>query len=197
MAGVKGFRANVDLQPVFDHYKCVTYVCSYFTKDETECSQAIMTAAKESKAGNLSIREGLRKIGAVFLSGREVSSQEFVFRCMPELWLRKIFPKLYLLIQIYQKELEEKESFVISLSNIRSLVKHSIDLRFDRNINDSDLILLPETQLLCHTDDEEIRNSLSTYTLHRQDHDSDKFTVVYLFVHKKILKLKNMSILQL
>lgn len=86
MAGLKGFRANVDLQPVFDHYKCITYVCSYFTKDETECSQAIMTAAKESKAGNLSIREGLTKIGAALLSSREVSSQECVYRCMPELW---------------------------------------------------------------------------------------------------------------
>lgn len=38
VAGIKGFQANVDLQPVFNHYKCVTYVCSYFTKDETECS---------------------------------------------------------------------------------------------------------------------------------------------------------------
>ena len=47
-------------------------------KDETECSQAIMTAAKESKAGNLSIREKLRKIGAAFLSSRGVSSQECV-----------------------------------------------------------------------------------------------------------------------
>ncbi len=28
-----------------------------------------------------------------FLSTREVSSQECVYRCMPELWLRKIFPK--------------------------------------------------------------------------------------------------------
>ena len=93
VAGLKGFRENVDLQPVFDHYKYITYVCSYFTKDETECSQAIMTAAKESKAGNLSIREGLRKIGAAFLSSREVSSQECVYRCMPELWLRKGFPK--------------------------------------------------------------------------------------------------------
>ena len=31
IAGLKGFRANVDLHPVFNHYKCVTYVCSYFT----------------------------------------------------------------------------------------------------------------------------------------------------------------------
>ena len=87
-----GFAANVDLQPVFNHYKCITYVCSYFTKDETECSQAIINATREAKTNNLSVAEGLRKIGAAFLSTREVSSQECVYRCMPELWLRKIFP---------------------------------------------------------------------------------------------------------
>ena len=92
IAGLKGFAANVDLQPVFNHYKCITYVCSYFTKDETECSQAIMNAAKEAKAADMNIRDGLKKIGAAFLSTREVSSQECVYRCMPELWLRKIFP---------------------------------------------------------------------------------------------------------
>ena len=92
VAGIKGFAANVDLQPVFNHYKCITYVCSYFTKDETECSQAIINAAREAKDANMDIRDGLRKIGAAFLSTREVSSQECVNRCMPELWLRKIFP---------------------------------------------------------------------------------------------------------
>jgi len=92
IAGIKGFRANVDLQPVFNHYKCITYVCSYFTKDETECSQAIMNAAKEAKNANMTVKEGLKKIGAAFLSTREVSSQESAYRCMPELWLRKIFP---------------------------------------------------------------------------------------------------------
>ena len=68
-------------------------MCSYFTKDETECSQAIINATKEAKQSNISIRDGLRKIGAAFLSTREVSAQECVYRCMPELWLRKIFPK--------------------------------------------------------------------------------------------------------
>ena len=92
VAGVKGFAANVDLQPVFNHYKCITYVCSYFTKDETECSQAIVNAAKEAKSSNMNVRDGLKKIGAAFLSKREVSAQECVYRCMPELWLRKIFP---------------------------------------------------------------------------------------------------------
>ena len=65
---MEGFAANVDLQPVFNHYKCITYVCSYFTKDETESPQAIMNAAKEARTNNLSVAEGLRKIGAAFLS---------------------------------------------------------------------------------------------------------------------------------
>ena len=78
---------------MFNHYKCITHVCSYFTKDETECSQAIANAAKEAKNENMNVRDGLRKIGAPFLSTREVSSQECVCRCMPELWLRKVFPQ--------------------------------------------------------------------------------------------------------
>ena len=93
IAGIKAFAANVDLQPVFNHYKCVTYICSYFSKDETECSQAITNAAKEAKNSNLNVRDSLRKIGAAFLPTREVSAQECVYRCMPELWLRKVFPK--------------------------------------------------------------------------------------------------------
>ena len=51
----------------------------------------------------MNIRDSLRKIGAAFLSTREVSSQECVYRCMPELWLKNIFPatvciKMYLFI---------------------------------------------------------------------------------------------------
>jgi hypothetical protein len=92
IAVLKGFAANVDLQPIIT-YKCITYVCSYFTKDETECSQANINAAKEANEANVNVRDGLRKIGAAFLSTREVSAQECVYRCMPELWLRKIFTK--------------------------------------------------------------------------------------------------------
>ena len=92
IAGIKGFAANVDLQAVFNHYKCITYVCSYFTKDETECSEAIMNAAKEARADNMAVAEGLRKTGTAFLSTREVSSQEWIYRCIPQLWLRKVFP---------------------------------------------------------------------------------------------------------
>ena len=68
------------MQPVFIHYKCVTYVCPYFTRNETEGSKAVVNAAKEAIASNLNIRDGLKKIGAAFFSGREVSLQECVYR---------------------------------------------------------------------------------------------------------------------
>ena len=64
----------------------------HISRKMKQCSQAIVNAAKEARKENLSIREGLKNIGAAFLSTREVSSQESVYRCLPELWLRKIFP---------------------------------------------------------------------------------------------------------
>ena len=87
------WQANIDIQPVFDYYKCVTYLCSYMSKGETECSEAIKAAASEALKDNLEIKETLKKIGAAFLCSREVSSQECVYRCLPELWLRKTFPQ--------------------------------------------------------------------------------------------------------
>ena len=120
---------------MFNHYKCITYVCSYFTKDETECSQAIVNAAKEAKRCNLSVRDGLRKIGAAFLSTREVSAQECVYRCMPELWLRKIFPKTVFVstgfakdrirVEKTQQELDELDDDSIDTFKSNIIVRYS------------------------------------------------------------------------
>jgi len=44
-----------------------------------------MNAAKEAKADNMTVAEGLSKTGAAFLSTREVSSQECIYHCMSEL----------------------------------------------------------------------------------------------------------------
>ena len=62
------------------------------SKGETQCSKAIRAASLKAKKCNLSVKESLKKIGAAFLSSREVSSQECVYRCLPEPWLRKTFP---------------------------------------------------------------------------------------------------------
>ena len=82
----------MDLQPVFNHHKCVTYLCFHMTKGETQCSEAIRAASLEAKKIKFESQECTEKIGAAFLSAGEVSSQECVYRCLPELWLRKTFP---------------------------------------------------------------------------------------------------------
>ncbi|XP_015764268.1 PREDICTED: ATP-dependent DNA helicase PIF1-like [Acropora digitifera] len=63
----------------------------------------------------------------------------------------------------------------ICLLNIRSLRKHSIDIKYDSTIMNSDIIALTETQLLPHSNDSEIKNDLQPFSLYRQDHPTDRF----------------------
>ena len=53
----------------------------------------------------------------------------------------------------------------ISLLNIRSLKKHSIDIKFDSRLFNSDVIALTETQLLPHDSDNEIVDNLCPFKL--------------------------------
>ena len=36
--GLLVWEANIDIQPVFNYYKAATYMCSYLSKQEDECS---------------------------------------------------------------------------------------------------------------------------------------------------------------
>ena len=64
----------------------------------------------------------------------------------------------------------------ISLLNVRSLKKHSIDIKCDLRLFSSDLIALTETQLLPSDSDDEIINTLNPFELYRQDHVTDKYS---------------------
>ena len=44
--GLLAWEANIDIQPVYDCYKAVTYMCSYLSKKEGKCSQAMKQALK-------------------------------------------------------------------------------------------------------------------------------------------------------
>ena len=44
---LKDWQKNMEMQPVFNEYKAVTYMCQYFSKTEDQSSQAIKQAAKE------------------------------------------------------------------------------------------------------------------------------------------------------
>ena len=45
--GLKDWQANLDIQPVFNEYKAVTYMCPYFPKAEDGYSQAMKQVAKK------------------------------------------------------------------------------------------------------------------------------------------------------
>ena len=55
------WQVNMDIQPVFNHHKCFTYLCSCMSKGETHCSEAIRVAAKEAKKDNLGLKDSFKK----------------------------------------------------------------------------------------------------------------------------------------
>ena len=93
--GLKAWQANMDIQPVFNEYKAVTYMCQYFSKTEDQCSQAMKQAAKEAFENNMHHQDTMKTIAKAYLSNRECSVQEAVYHILSELKLRRIFPAFY------------------------------------------------------------------------------------------------------
>ena len=69
---------------------------------------------------------------------------------------------------------------VISLLNIRSLNKHSIDINYDSSICNSDMTSFTEKQPLPNSNDNQITENLQSFTLLRQDHVSHRFSRIVL-----------------
>ena len=62
----------------------------------------------------------------------------------------------------------------ICLLNVRSLKKHSIDIKCDVNLMKSDVLALTETQLFSHDSEVDIQENLKPFGLYGQDHRTDK-----------------------
>jgi hypothetical protein len=67
------------------------------------------------------------------------------------------------------------ETVSICLLNIRSFKKQSLDLRDDPILSKCDVFALTETQLLTSVPNDDINSILNDFSIHRQDHNSDKF----------------------
>ena len=91
--GLQTWKANTDIQPVFNHYKTVTYICAYVSKAANEISEGMKQAAKEAGMSGKTELEKMRTIAKVYSKKSECSVQEAVYLLVPELWLRKTFPK--------------------------------------------------------------------------------------------------------
>ena len=57
---------NIDIQPVFNHYKAVTYMCASLSKSEDETSEAMKQAAKEAFNTNKTNIEQMRSIARAY-----------------------------------------------------------------------------------------------------------------------------------
>ena len=88
------WQANIDIQPVLSTYATVNYLASYMSKQEDELSEAMTHAAKVVKDMNLSKFEQMKLIARAYSTHREVSVQEAAYHILPELYLRKTYPKV-------------------------------------------------------------------------------------------------------
>jgi hypothetical protein len=74
------WQANMDLQYIIDPYACVMYVASYIMKAERSMGELLKKVSNEVRTDDLIVQ--LRKVGSAFLTHREVSAQEAVYRIL-------------------------------------------------------------------------------------------------------------------
>ena len=90
--GLMAWEANMDIQPVFNHYKAVAYMCAYLSKSENECSVAMKQALRDAFEKELNNYEQMKSVANAYINKRECSIQECVYHILPGQWLRKTFP---------------------------------------------------------------------------------------------------------
>ena len=128
--GLMAWQANMDIQPVFNEYKAVTYMCSYFSKSEDQCSASIRQAAKEDFQNNESLYDTMKTIVRAYTSKRECFVQEAVYHIFPELHLRRVFPEVYF---VNTNMPEDRSRILLSEEEIEKLPDKDIFKR--NNIN--------------------------------------------------------------
>ena len=77
--GLLAWEANIGIQPVFYYHKAVTYMCSYLSKEEDECSQTMKQPFKESVDRGAGSYGQMKSVAHAYVSRRECSLQEAVY----------------------------------------------------------------------------------------------------------------------
>ena len=67
---------------MLDAYSCIMYILSYISKSEHAMSQLLEATLQEARNENLEVKEQLKKMGSSYLSHREISAQEAVYRAL-------------------------------------------------------------------------------------------------------------------
>ena len=78
---LRAWQANMDIQYVLNGYACVMYIASYIMKTDRAMGELLKRVANETRTEDLKTQ--LKKVGSAFLTHREVSAQEAVYRILP------------------------------------------------------------------------------------------------------------------
>ena len=87
--GLMAWEGNLDIQPVLDYYKAVSYTCAYLSKSEDESSQAMKQEAREAYESGKPVCERMKSVARAYRTYRKMPVQEAITIALPELWLRK------------------------------------------------------------------------------------------------------------
>ena len=60
--GLMVWEANMDIQPIFNQYKEVAYMCAYLSKSENECSVAMEQAVRDAFEEELNNYEQMKSV---------------------------------------------------------------------------------------------------------------------------------------
>ena len=60
--GLLAWKAKLDIQPVFNPYKAVTYMCAYLSKTVDQCSHAMNQAFNEAMTSKLTNYDQMKSI---------------------------------------------------------------------------------------------------------------------------------------
>ena len=77
---LRGWNANIDIQFVVNAYSCICYILSYISKKESEEGELLKAAQKDAREGNKDAVKELWSIGQVYVTHREVSIMEAIWR---------------------------------------------------------------------------------------------------------------------
>ena len=80
------WNANMDLQLCLDYYAIITYICDYYSKDDSGTIGHIAKALK--KAENESLKTKLSLVINQFLTHRQIGESEAYFKILPHLHMK-------------------------------------------------------------------------------------------------------------
>ena len=82
------WNGNMDLQFCCDSYAVVTYICDYYSKEETGITDVLKQTIKQQTDQQKSVHEMLRVLKSVYLSHRQIGACEATYRLLKNMHLK-------------------------------------------------------------------------------------------------------------